>query len=241
MLRGILVLALGLFPALVAANEAAIRRSLEPKLNGVKIDGVQPSPIPGLFEVRFRTAEGVRIVYTDADGTHVVQGNILELRSGRDLTGERMRKLSAIKFESLPLDQAVKIQRGNGKRTLVMFSDPYCPACKQFEQQLQQLNDITVYVFMYPVIRPENADHSKAVWCASDRAKAWLDLALRGRRPAVSAACDSPVDKVVQLGRTLGVNSTPTLFFVNGERVAGGLPADDLAELLEAAGPQARR
>src|SRR5258708_7232407 len=89
--------------------------------------------------------------------------------AGLNLT-ERLRKLNAIRFESLPLDQAVKIQRGDGKRVLAMFSDPYCPACRQFEQTLQQLNDVTIYVFMFPVIRPEFADHSKAVWCSSDRA-----------------------------------------------------------------------
>jgi thiol:disulfide interchange protein DsbC len=230
-----------LTPAWLLADEAAIRKAIEPKLGGVRIEGIQPAPIPGLWEVRFRTAEGVRIVYSDAEGNHVIQGNILELRSGRDLTGERVRKLSAIKFESLPLEQAIKIQRGNGKRTLVMFSDPYCPACKQFEQILQQIDDITVYVFMYPVIRPENAEHSKAVWCAADRGKAWLDLAMRGRRATVTTRCDNPVDKVLELGRSLGVNSTPTLFLSNGERVAGGLPAADLRELLDQAGPQAAK
>jgi thiol:disulfide interchange protein DsbC len=237
----VLTALLCLMPVWALADEAAIRKAIEPKLGGVRIDGVQPAPIAGLWEVRFRTAEGLRIVYTDAEGNHVIQGSILDLRSGRDLTGERMRKLSAIKFESLPLDQAVKIQRGNGKRTLVMFSDPYCPACKQFEQILQQVDDVTVYVFMYPVIRPENADHSKAVWCAADRGKAWLDLAMRGRRPAVTARCDSPVDKVLELGRGLGVNSTPTLFFANGERVAGGLPAADLRDLLDQAATPAAK
>jgi thiol:disulfide interchange protein DsbC len=224
---------LSLLPALSIADEAAIRRVLEPKLGGVRIDAVQPAPLPGLFEVRFQTADGPRIVYTDAAGNYVIQGSIYDMRAQRNLTEERLRKLSAIKFDTLPLDQAVKIQRGNGKRTLVMFSDPYCPACKQFEQVLQQVDDITVYVFMYPVIRPENADHSKAVWCAPDKTKAWLDLALRGRRSAISTACDSPLEKNLQLGRKLGVNSTPTLFFVNGERVAGGLPAPDLREMLD--------
>lgn len=226
-------LALCLLPALALADEAAIRRALESKLNGVKVDGIQPAPVAGLFEVRFKSADGVRVVYTDANGNYVIQGNIFELSSGRDLTEERVRKLSAIKFESLPLDQAVKIKRGNGKRVLAMFSDPYCPACKQFEQTLQQLDDVTVYVFMYPVIRPDLAGQSKAVWCAPDRSAAWLDLALRGKRNAGNPTCESPVDKNLELGRGLGVNSTPTLFFANGERMAGGLPAADLKGLLD--------
>src|SRR5688500_12473093 len=211
-------------PAL--ANEAQIRKALEPKLRGAKIEGVQPAPVAGLWEVRFRGERGLRVVYTDATGSYVIDGNIIDLRNNRDLTEERLRKLNAVKFESLPLDLAVKVQRGNGKRVLAMFSDPYCPACRQFEKALAQVDDITVYVFMYPVIRPENADHSRAVWCSPDRAKAWLEL-------AAAASCSNPVDKLIEVGQKLGVNSTPTLFLANGERLSGGLALNDLKELLD--------
>jgi 2-polyprenylphenol 6-hydroxylase len=225
-----------LFAGSALANEAQIRRVLEPKLGGIKIEGVQPAPIPGLWEVRFRSSEGgMRVIYTDATGSYVIDGNIHELRTNRDLTGERLRKLNAIKFEALPLDQAVKIQRGNGKRVMAMFSDPYCPACRQFEKALAQVDDITIYVFMYPVIRPQNADHSRSVWCSTDRAKAWLELAAapKPKVPEAAPTCANPVDKLVETGHKLGVNSTPTVFLANGERVSGGLSADDLKDLLE--------
>ena len=216
------------------ANEARIREALEPKLEGVRIEGIEPSAMPGLWEVRFRTARGVRVIYTDPTGRFVVNGSLHDLRNDRDLTAERLEQLNAIKFSSLPLEQAVKIQRGNGKRVLAMFSDPYCPACKQFEKTLQQVDDITVYVFMYPVIRPELAQHSAAVWCSKDRAKAWLDLALHGERPASAPDCQTPIDKNVELGQGLGVNSTPTLVFRNDRRVAGGLKLSDLQQMLDA-------
>jgi thiol:disulfide interchange protein DsbC len=177
----------------------------------------------------------VRVLYTDANATHILLGKIYETKTDRDLTEERLRKLNAISFDSLPLDQAVKIQRGNGKRVLAMFSDPYCPACRQFEQTLQQVDDITIYVFMFPVIRPELTDQSKQVWCSADRSKAWLDLALRGKRPTAPASCDNPVLKNLELGHNLGVTSTPTLVFANGERVAGSLRLADLSDLLEKA------
>jgi thiol:disulfide interchange protein DsbC len=231
------VLALaGLALASIAlADEAAIRRMLESKLGGAKIEGVQPAPVPGLYEVRFRTADGMRVVYVDATGNYVIQGNILDLRNERDLTEERLRKLNAIKFESLPLDLAVKVQRGNGKRVLAMFSDPYCPACRQFERSLAQIDNVTIYVFMYPVIRPENTEHSRMVWCSNDRAKAWLELAAapKAKVPEAPASCGDPVDKVLKLGRSLGVNSTPTLILANGERVTGGLSGPDLREMLD--------
>ena len=221
------------FAGSAAADEAQIRKVVGDKL-GVKVEGVQPGPL-GLFEVRYKSqGGGMRIVYTDANATHIFVGKIYEAASERDLTEERMRKLNAVKFESLPLDQAVKIQRGNGKRVMAMFSDPHCPYCKVFEKTLQQVDDITIYVFMFPVIHPELADQSKAVWCSPDRAKAWLDVALRGKVPTASATCANPVEKNLQLGRTLGVNSTPTLILASGEKVSGALSKGDLTDLLDA-------
>ncbi|HEY1289282.1 MAG TPA: DsbC family protein [Burkholderiales bacterium] len=221
--------------AAALADEASLRRTLEPKL-GVPIDGIEPGPVPGLFEVRYRSSQGVQVIYVDATGNYVIQGRIFDSRADfRDLTEERLRKLNAIKFESLPLDLAVKIQRGDGKRVLAMFSDPYCPACRQFERSLAQVDNVTIYVFMYPVIRPENIDHSRMVWCSADRAKAWLELAAapKPKVPNAPKSCGDPVDKVLKLGRSLAVNSTPTLVLANGERVSGGLAPEDLKELLD--------
>jgi thiol:disulfide interchange protein DsbC len=239
----VLVLIGCFFAAGVAhGNEAQIRKALEPKLGGAKIEGVQPAPVAGLWEVRVRTERGLRILYTDASAAHVIDGNIHDVRANRDLTEERLRKLNAVKFEALPLDLAVKVQRGNGKRVLAMFSDPYCPACRQFERTLGQMDDITIYVFMFPVIRPENIDHSRAVWCSPDRAKAWLELAAapQPKVPQAAPSCPNPVDKVLDYGQKLGVNSTPTLIFANGERLAGGLRLADLTEMLEKAGTARR-
>jgi len=235
-MKTILMAVLLLAANLACANEAQIRKALAAKLGEAKIEGVEPGPIPGLFEVRFRAAEGgVQVIYTDASATHVFVGRVYEVRSDRNLTEERTRKLNAVKFDSLPLDLAVKIQRGNGKRVLAMFSDPYCPACRQFERSLAKIDDVTIYVFMYPVIRPENTDHSRAVWCSTDRAKAWLELAAQAKPkvPEASTSCANPVDKVLEVGRKLGVNSTPTLFLANGERLSGGLGPDDLKDLLD--------
>jgi len=217
-------------PAL--ADEAKIRKVVEEKLSGVKVEGIQRGPL-GLYEVRFRSEDGMHIVYTDATASHIILGKIYETKGDRDLTEDRLRKLNAIKFDSLPLAQAVKVQRGNGKRVLVMFSDPHCPYCTKFEQTLQQVDDITVYIFMFPVIKPDLADHSKGVWCSPDRAKAWLDLALRGKPPTASPSCENPVAKNLELGHKLGVNSTPTLYLANGERVAGALSPADLREMLD--------
>lgn len=215
------------------ADETTIRRIVESKLGGARIDGIQPAQMPGLWEVRFSTPEGPRIVYTDAQANYILSGSLYDTRADRNFTEERLQKLSAIKFEDLPLDLAVTVKRGSGRRVLAMFSDPYCPACRQFEKELVQVNDVTIYVFMYPVIRPELSDQSRSVWCAEDRAKAWLDLALRQKPPVMNTTCANPLDKVLALGRRLAVNSTPTLFLATGERLRGGLSAARLAAALD--------
>jgi len=184
----------------------------------------------------------VQIIYTNADATHIIIGRIVDAKTDRDLTEERMRKLATINMDTLPYDLAVKVQRGNGKRTLVIFSDPHCPACKQFEKVLATVDDITIHYFMYPVIRPELADQSRAVWCAPDRSKAWLDLALRGKPIPGAPKCESaPIDKVVELGSKLGIRSTPTMFLATGERLRGGTSAAELKAMLDEAASQKKK
>lgn len=217
------------------ADEAKIRQAIESKLGGAKVDGVLPTPVGGIFEVRFQSRDGPQIIYTDAQGAYIFTGSLIDAKNDRNLTEERMTKLTAVEWSQLPLDLAIKVQRGNGKRAVAMFTDPYCPYCRRLEQTLLQINDVTVYVFMYPVIRPEAADHSRAAWCSKDRAKAWLELAANDRPkiPAASPNCANPVDKVLELGRSLRVTGTPTLFFPDGERAGGGMPLEQLRAKLD--------
>jgi len=228
----LVALCLAVLPA--RADEAQIRKVIEAKTGGARIESIKPAPLLGLYEVVIRTQDGPQIVYTDADATGIILGSLYDVKHDRNLTDERMNKLLEVKFDSLPLQDAVKIERGSGRRVLVMFSDPYCPACQKFEKELARVGDITIYVFMYPVIHPELASQSKAIWCSPDRAKAWLDLALRGKRPAASADCPNPIAKNLLLGHQLGVNSTPTLILADGERVQGGLSSAHLAATLDA-------
>ena len=228
----LVALCLAVLPA--HADEAQIRRVIEAKTGGARIESIRPAPVLGLYEVVIRTQDGPQILYTDANATGIVVGSIYDVKHDRNLTDERMNKLLAIKFNSLPLQDAVKIHRGSGRRVLAMFSDPYCPACQKFEQELARVNDVTIYVFMYPVIHPELTRQSKAIWCSPDRAKAWLDLALRGMRPTAGADCANPIAKNLRLGRQLMVDSTPTIFLADGERLRGGLTAARLAAKMDA-------
>lgn len=233
MLRSITTLLLALLTlcAMAAqANEALIRKTLEARVQGIKIDGVMKTTYLGLWEVRV----GDELLYTDEKVSYVFSGSVLDGRNMKNLTEERLQKLTAIKFEDLPLEQAVKVVRGNGRRQLAVFEDPNCGFCKRFEQDLAKLEDVTVYVFLYPILSQNSVDKSKAVWCSADRAKAWSDLMLSSKTSTLERTCDNPVEKNLELGRKMRINGTPTTFLPNGQRIVGAR-FDDIKVALDAA------
>jgi len=238
MLRKLLVsLALACAVTAAHANEEAIRKAVAGLLGDqVKVEGVTKTGILGLYEVRLTTEEGMRIVYTDEAASHFFIGSIYDNKTQTDLTEARMRKLNAIRFADLPLGQAFKIVRGKGTRQLAYFSDPRCPYCRRFDQELTKVDDVTVHVFLIPIIAPDSAAVSKAVWCAPDRSKAWLDLMLKEvEPPAPKANCDTPLEKNIALSKKYRINGTPTLIFADGQRVAGMMPAARLSKMLDEA------
>ena len=227
LLAPVLTLAQAADPAGKLTSESIIKRTLEGRLGGAKIDTVTKTPYLGLYEVRVDS----EILYTDEKMNYIFSGNIIDAKSMQNLTEKRLRELSVIKWENLPLEAAVKTVRGNGKRTLAVFSDPNCPYCKRFEKDTAKVDDITIYTFLYPILSQDSHDKAKAVWCSADRVKAWDALMLNGTVP-VAANCDTPIEKILELGRKYRINGTPTLVFVNGERVPGAIPADQLEKLL---------
>jgi thiol:disulfide interchange protein DsbC len=224
----ILALAQGGEPAGKLTSEAIIKRTLEARLGGGKVDAVAKTPYLGLYEVRL---PGNEIIYVDEKMTYIFSGSIHDGKSMQNLTEKRLRELSSIKWDDLPLETAVKTVRGNGKRVLAVFSDPNCPYCKRFEKDLVRIDNITVYTFLYPILSQDSNDKSRAVWCSADKSKAWIDLMLNGTLPA-TARCETPIEKNLELGRKIRVNGTPTLFFANGERLASAIPAEQIEKML---------
>jgi len=212
------------------AQEATIRKNLGERIPQLqKIDEIVKSPVTGLYEIR---VNGNEIYYTDAEGNYLVQGNLIDTKLKRNLTEERIEKLSAIAFEALPFKDAFTIVRGNGSRKLVVFEDPNCGYCKRFEKDLQKVNNVTVYMFLYPILGPDSGEKSKNIWCAKDKAKAWQDWMVRDVMPA-AASCDSAaLARNVELGRKFRINGTPTLVFADGSRVPGAIGADQVEKRL---------
>lgn len=213
-------------------SDAALKKHLEARL-GASIDSITRLPVAGLYEVRIDHD----IFYTDATGNYILVGNLIDLRSRENLTRKRVEAikqaaLPKFNFAELPLDDAVKVVKGNGKRRVAIFEDPNCVFCKRLEKSIHDLGDVTIYVFLYPVLGPDSLAKSRQVWCAPDRAKAWSEWMQKGTPLTGEGACQTPLDKTLELGKSLKVEGTPTLFFPSNKRVEGAIDPAELEKLL---------
>ena len=220
----------------VQANPDEVKKELAKKFPDLKTERITKTTYGGLFEV----FTGTEIFYTDEKATFVVTGNLIDTATRANVTEARVNKLTAIKFDELPFENAIKIVRGDGSRRIAIFEDPLCGYCKKFEADVNSLNNITAYVFLYPILAQDSFVKSKAIWCSKDSGAAWQDWMLRDKAPPSPApeSCQTPVDQNVALGQKLRINGTPVTFFVDGERVVGALPLATIeAKLASAVAP----
>jgi thiol:disulfide interchange protein DsbC len=189
--------------------------------------------VAGLWEVRI----GNEVLYTDADGSYIVQGELIDTKSRSNLTRQRIDKLTAIKFDELPFKDAMVIKQGNGSRRLAVFADPNCGYCKRLERELVALKDVTIYNFLYPVLGPDSNEKSRAILCSKDAMKTWRDWMLDGvAPPRAMGECDTAaIQRTVAFGQKYRINGTPALIFENGERVPGALSGAELVKRLDEA------
>ncbi|MBA3773400.1 MAG: DsbC family protein [Ramlibacter sp.] len=225
----VLLAAAGLMGATAQAQDAAIRKTLAERLPQLgKIDEISKTPMSGLFEIRV----GNDVFYTDADGHFLIQGHLIDTKAQRNLTEERLEKLMAIDFSVLPVKDAFTIVRGNGKRKIAVFEDPNCGYCKRFERDLQKVDNVTIYMFLYPILGRDSAEKSRDIWCAKDKARAWQDYMVRDQS-APSGSCDTTaLGRNLEFGKKHKITGTPTLFFADGTRVPGAIGAPQVEKLL---------
>lgn len=191
------------------------------------VNQVNKSPMPGLYEV----VTDDHIFYTDKDARYIIDGQLLDLKERKNLTEARARMLFTVDFGKLPLELAVKKVKGNGSRKMAYFTDPNCGFCKKLEQELKSVDNVTLYLFLYPIFEG-SAEKVRDIWCSADRVKAWDNLMLNGVPPA-AGNCEVPSAKVMALGKQLKVNGTPALIFANGVVNPGYMPADALNKALD--------
>jgi thiol:disulfide interchange protein DsbC len=223
------LLILGMASSVFALNEKQIRAEIQKRLGtSANVRNVTPSPIPGLFEVQVNN----EIFYTDSNAKYLIQGEMVELASGNNLTTKRQEDINRIKWSELPQAQAFKVVRGNGSRQIAVFSDPNCGYCKRLEKTLQQLDNVTIYNYLIPILSADSALKSKQIWCAADQQKVWNDWMLNNLGPSGKSDCANPIDKNLTLAKNYGINGTPTIFFTDGSRFPGAVQLADIEKKL---------
>ena len=231
MLKTLLALALSASVSLSAiADEASIKKAIEAKLGGSKVTSVTKTSYLGLYEVY---ADG-QIFYTDEKITAILAGSLIDGKSMKNVTSERIQKLSAINFSDLPLDFAVKQVRGDGKRMFASFEDPNCGYCKRLAKEMIKLDNVTIYTFLLPILSPDSLEKSNQIWCSTDKAKTWNDWMIDGKAPTGKTDCDTTaIQKTIELGQKLAISGTPTIFFADGTRVPGAVPIAQIEKKLD--------
>lgn len=231
-----LLAALLLAPALpAAANEAAIRKALAERYPKLKVEEITRSPLAGLWEVRF---DGTEILYSDASGDLILVGaSMIDTRTRTDLTEQRIEKLLAVAWSQMPLKDSFVIRQGSGARKLAVFVDPNCGYCKRFERDLSTIKDVTVHTFLMPILGPDSVAKSRDIWCAKDPGAAWRSWMLEGvQPPKAPARCNTEaIDRNLAFSRTHRINGTPAVFFEDGTRKPGAIPAEQIEAQLVAA------
>ncbi|CAB3790640.1 putative thiol:disulfide interchange protein DsbC [Paraburkholderia caffeinitolerans] len=210
-----------------------IKATLQSRLgvDGGDIKSISKAPMAGLYEVNL----GTQIIYSDANGDYVLTGDLVDTKAHRNLTEARLAELNKVDFSKLPLENAVKVVKGNGKRQMAVFSDPNCPYCHQLESTLKSIDNVTVYTFLYPVLSEDSTTKSKSIWCSADRAKAWESWMIDRKAPTAAGTCNTAaIDSNLKLGAKMNVTGTPTVILADGTRLPGAVSADRLESALGA-------
>jgi thiol:disulfide interchange protein DsbC len=224
------LMALSFSSAMAQGHEATIRKALSERIPQIpKIEEITPTPLAGIYELRLSTNE---IYYSDAAGNYLIQGNLIDTKNKRNITEEREAKLSAIDFSALPLKDAITIVHGNGKRKLAVFEDPNCVYCKRFERDLAKVDNVTVYLFLLPVLGPNSVEKSRNVWCAKDPAAAWTNLMQKDTQPTAAQCNTAAIDRNLEFARKYKITGTPTLVAQDGTRVPGAIDSSKIEKLL---------
>jgi len=208
-----------------AQAEQQLKTELQKKLgSNAKVRSVSPSPVAGLYEVLV----GNDVFYSDSTGKYLIQGEIIELATGKNITEQRQADINRIKWADLTTANAIKTVRGNGSRQLAVFSDPNCGYCKRLDKSLQQLDNVTIYTYLIPILSADSALKSKQIWCSSDPYKTYIDWMVNGLTPSGKSDCTTPLDKNLAFAKSYGITGTPTLFFTDGSRFPGAVQIADI-------------
>jgi len=209
-------------------NEEAINILKELVQTEFKILEIKEAPLESFWEVVVEARQEKVIFYIHKNLRYIFQGQVLDRQIKRNLTLDRIKDFRKVNPSSLSLENAIPM--GEGKRKLYVFTDPQCHFCFQLHEELKQIKDLRAFFFLYP-LTPASYEKAKSIWCSQDKVRA-LEETYQGKvlRPP---SCDtSPIDKNMEFGKRLLIDSTPTLLFQNGKMVEGFASPNTLENLL---------
>ena len=213
------------------ANEKSLQKLIEQQYPDIKIQSIKKTNFNDLYEVYL----GNQIIYTDQSFKFlIIEGQLVDPKSKKNITAERLADLQKIAFENLPLDLAIKIKKGIPQKKVAVFSDIDCPFCRKLEKEvLMKLDNVEIYTFIFPLaIHPEAEQKSLKIWCSDDPAANWVNFMKTADLPDNNGDCASPIDEIQNFAKKYGIQSTPTIIFEDGKRVSGAIPKDEFKSLL---------
>ena len=208
---------------------------LQKRLPGVALGPVSPTPVDGLFQ----TKVGSDYAYLLSDGRYVLIGELIDLKSGSNLTdalrGKDNLKILIAFSES---DMVVYPAKGDANSVITILTDTDCPFCRKLHMEVPQLQNAGIKVRYIPFPRNgrEGSGYQvmRSVWCSKDKTGA-MDIAKgisEGKLGASDCQGGDAVDKGFELGRKIGIRGTPAIFLPDGRLLEGYVPANQLIKII---------
>ena len=204
--------------------------SFQKNFPSIRADSIRPASVKGLYEI----VSGSQIFYYVPGPEYLIHGAIMT-QDGRNLTQERVLEILTGNLKTAPLEKAVKI--GSGPHTVIEITDPDCSYCRQASTFLSARNDVTRYIFFFPLsIHPNAVAKIRYIFCATDRTRAYEE-AMTGKldnmkfTPCKEVAAAELVKTHIEIGVRIGVTGTP-LFLIDGQ-VVGGADIPLMKEILD--------
>ena len=194
---------------------------------GKKVDSIRRLDDLNLYEVVIDS----NIIYTNLDATFLISGDIFDIKTKRNLT-ENQREKIAKNLISPSKKLAIKRIKGNGKKVLYTFEDPYCGYCAKLNKNINELENTTIYTFIIPIISDNSKVMAQKIWCNKNPDEAWSNW-MESQLEPDSKNCDAPINELEKLARRLMITGTPILFSANGMRQNGYAETSVIEKLID--------